>query len=80
MIHATTMLNSSSDPRAGRTGDVKAQTDYGAEHANKPTKAVIGVAILMVLSFVLYEINGRGHDSHSTANPPVPQTIASNAH
>lgn len=43
----------------------------GEEHRHKPTKAVIGIAILIVLSFLLYGITG--HANEPAANAPPPQ-------
>jgi hypothetical protein len=41
-------------------------TDFGAHHHHKPTKAIVGVAILVVLSFVFYELGGKTVVSHSS--------------
>jgi hypothetical protein len=49
--------------------------NFGEEHHHKPTKAIIGVGALIVLSFLLYEINGKSHDTRSAA--PTHQTVAS---
>ena len=47
--------------------------NFGEEHHHKPTKAIIGVSILIVLSILLYEINSHNAD-HSSA--PANQTVA----
>ena len=39
----------------------------GEEHRHKPAKAVIGIALLIVLSFLLYGITG--HASEPAAHP-----------
>ncbi|MDB5583773.1 MAG: hypothetical protein JWR80_8949 [Bradyrhizobium sp.] len=49
--------------------------NFGEEHHHKPTKAIIGVGALVILSFLLYELNGKSHDTRSAA--PVHQTVAS---
>lgn len=46
----------------------------GEEHSHKPTKAVIGIAILIVLSFLLYGITG--HANEPAADKTSPQTIS----
>jgi hypothetical protein len=51
-------------------------TDFGADHHHKPTKAIVGVAILIVLSFMFYEL-GSKPVLHSSA--PTHQTVASDA-
>lgn len=44
-----------------------------------PTKAIIGVAIMVVLGFVLYQVNGTsGSNQTSLATPPVSQNVANN--
>jgi hypothetical protein len=45
----------------------------GEEHHHKPTKAIIGVGLLVVLSFLLYEFNGKPSGTHSSAAPPAIQ-------
>ena len=49
--------------------------NFGEEHHHKPTKAIIGVGALIVLSFLLYEVNGKSHETRSAV--PVSQTVAS---
>ena len=41
--------------------------NFGEEHHHKPTKAIIGVGALIVLSFLLYELNGKNHQTRSEA-------------
>lgn len=41
--------------------------NFGEEHHHKPTKAIIGVGMLVVLSFLLYEIGGKRPDTHATS-------------
>jgi hypothetical protein len=52
-------------------------TDFGADHHHKPTKAIVGVAILIVLSFVFYELGGKPAVHSSAATH---QTVASSNH
>jgi hypothetical protein len=49
-------------------------TDFGSDHHHKPTKTIVGVAILVVLSFVFYELGGKPA-VHSSV--PTHQTVAS---
>ena len=51
--------------------------NFGEEHHHKPTKAIIGVGALIVLSFLLYELNGKPHQARSDL--PVNQTMASSS-
>lgn len=44
------------------------------EHRHKPTKAVIGIALLIVLSFLLYGITG--HASEPAISPTSPPTAS----
>jgi hypothetical protein len=44
----------------------------GEEHRHKPTKAVIGIALLIVLSVLLYGITG--HATERSASKAAPQT------
>jgi hypothetical protein len=53
-------------------------TDFGAHHHHKPTKAIVGVAILIVLSFLFYELGGKPAVHSSTA--PAHQAVASSNH
>lgn len=53
------------------------RTNYGEHHNHKPTKAVIGVGILIALSFVLYELNGKTTDVQSSNTPAISRNIAS---
>lgn len=41
----------------------------GEEHRHKPTKAIVGVGLLVVLSFLLYEFNRKPPETHSSAAP-----------
>jgi hypothetical protein len=54
-----------------RAGDY--HPECGEEHHHKPTKAIIGVGLLMVLSFVLYEFNGKQAQPHASTTEPVVQ-------
>ncbi len=57
-------------------------TDFGAHHHHKPTKAIIGVAILMVLSFLTYEFRDKTVHPHTSAadQAPARQIVASSNH
>lgn len=48
---------------------------YDDNQDNKPTKAIIGVAILVVLSLVLYELNPKAANPDLAATPAT-QNIA----
>lgn len=53
--------------------------DCGDEHDHKPTKAIIGVVLLMILSFLLYEFNGRAPNTHISTVPVAQhQSFAAN--
>lgn len=54
--------------------------NFGEGHHHKPTKAIIGIGMLVVLSFLLYEFKGKGPDTHATSAVPTVQhqTFASN--
>ncbi len=71
------------DPQAGDSGMNHAGAhhhNFGEEHHHKPTKAIIGVGALIVLSFLLYEVNGKGHETRlheSRSAVPLNQTVAS---
>lgn len=49
--------------------------NFGEEHHHKPTKAIVGVSALILLSFLLYEINGKTPTVHLSAT--TNQTVAS---
>lgn len=54
--------------------------DFGARHDHKPTKAIVGVAILIVLSFVFYELGGKTAVRHSSSLTQGHQAVASANH
>lgn len=61
------------------TKDSAYHPDCGEEHDHKPTKAIIGVGLLVVLSFLLYEFNGKASRTHTSATPPAQhQSFAAN--
>ncbi len=43
--------------------------DFGEGHHHKPTKAIIGIGMLVLLSFLFYEIKGKEPDSHASSIP-----------
>lgn len=53
------------------TNDGAYHPECGEEHDHKPTKAIIGVGLLVVLSFLLYELNGKAPGRHMSATPPA---------
>ncbi|MDB5653019.1 MAG: hypothetical protein JWQ94_632 [Tardiphaga sp.] len=55
--------------------------NFGEGHHHKPTKAIIGIGVLVVLSFLFYEIRGKAPDAHASSAAPVQQhqTFASSA-
>lgn len=55
-------------------------TDFGTVHDHKPTKAMIGVALMLVLGFVFYELGGKAPAMHSSSSPVAHQTVASSGH
>jgi hypothetical protein len=61
------------------TNDSAYHPDCGEEHDHKPTKAIIGVGLLVVLSFLLYEFNGKASGTHtSTPSAAQHQSFAAN--
>ena len=44
---------------------------FGERHANKSTKAIIGIAILIVLSIVLYALRSSRHAQVSLASHAI---------
>jgi hypothetical protein len=56
-------------------------TDFGEHHHHKPTKAIIGVAIMVVMGFLTYEFRDKAVHPHLSADQAtVQQKIASSAH
>jgi hypothetical protein len=55
-------------------------TDFGTVHHHKPTKAMIGVALMIVLGFVFYELGGKSPAMHSSSTPVAHQTVALYSH
>jgi len=61
-------VNHGSEPVAGNAATSAAPLPtFGRRNTQKPIKAIIGIVILLVLSFVLYEISDK---SHAHRNPP----------
>ena len=54
-------------PTRGSPGSAPAQPSFGVRNKHKPTKTIIGIALLLVLSFVLYQINGKSKVDHPAA-------------
>jgi hypothetical protein len=48
---------------------------FGERNANKSTKAVIGVALLIVLSLVLYELRANRVTQVSSVPPSIVQVV-----
>lgn len=81
--HTANIGTSRPDPTSGSAsqdyGHVHAY--YGADHHHKPTKAIIGVAILVVMGFLTYEFKSKAVTHTSSGDQmPIHQTIASSAH
>lgn len=58
--------NHASDPVAGHAAASAAQPAFGKRNTQKPIKAIIGIVILLVLSFVLYELKDKSRDHQTT--------------
>jgi len=73
-----------SHPDLGRpnTPQAHVHTDFGAHHRHKPTKAIIGVAILVVMSFLTYEFRSKVDHPHTSAadQSAAHQVMASSNH
>jgi hypothetical protein len=61
-------------PTRGSAGSAPAQPSFGVRNKHKPTKTIIGIALLLVLSFLLYEINGK-----SKVEQPAPAATSDRA-
>jgi hypothetical protein len=61
-------------PGRGPTGSAPAQPNFGVRNKHKPTKTIIGIALLLLLSVVLYEINGK-----SKVEQPAPAPTSDRA-
>lgn len=63
-------FNASSRANPARNGGY--HPECGKEHAHKPVKAMVGVGLFVVLSFLLYEMKSpdatptAGHAQHAT--------------
>lgn len=51
----------------------RAHGGFGERNAHKSTKAIIGIAILIVLSIVFYELRSSRDAQISSASPALPQ-------
>jgi hypothetical protein len=86
MAHQTTHGTSRPDQTHGHALSIYGHVgmDYGSDHHHKPTKAIIGVAIMVVLGFLTYELKGKSADQHSSSvqmdQKPTHVTVASSAH
>ncbi|HEY8334712.1 MAG TPA: hypothetical protein VIQ05_13040 [Tardiphaga sp.] len=65
---------------SGAPSSSRGVTDFGTVHDHKPTKAMIGVALMIVLGFVFYELGGKSPAMHSSSRPAAHQTVASSSH
>lgn len=57
----------------GGTPMTRAYGGFGERNAHKSTKAIIGIAILIVLSIVLYELRSNRDTQLSLASPAITQ-------
>jgi len=73
-------IHSGTAGRPATSGRPTVATDFGTIHHHKPTKAVIGVAIMIVLGFVFYEVGGKTPRLHSSSASAVQRTFASSDH
>jgi hypothetical protein len=48
---------------------------FGERNAHKSRKTIVGLALMMLLSFLFYEFNG--HTSHQTVNTSVSHDASS---
>jgi hypothetical protein len=64
----------------GAPSGIPAATDFGTVHHHKPTKAMIGMALMIVLGFMFYELGGKSSAMHSSSTPLAHQTVASSSH
>jgi hypothetical protein len=55
-------------------------TDFGTHHHHKPTKAMIGIAILVVMGFLSYEFGNRSANPHASEQTSNHQIVASSNH
>jgi hypothetical protein len=68
------------DIHSGASSSRPGATDFGTVHDHKPTKAMIGVALMIVLGFVFYELGGKSSAMHSSSAPVAHQTMAWSSH
>lgn len=64
------------DRKAASSHTDKYHPRCGEEHSHKPTKAVIGIGLLIVLSFLLYGITGHANEPSTNS---MPQHISSSS-
>ena len=58
---------------------VVSHREFGAQRHHRSLKTAIGVAILLALGVVLYEIKSTAPDTHaSSSNHTVPRDVANN--
>lgn len=50
--------------------------EFGARHTHKPVKAIIGIAVLLILSFVLYQFRDKARHHPSKPAPASQGTTA----
>jgi len=71
----TNPVDHASEPVAGKTANAAAGPAFGKRNTQKPIKAIIGIVILLVLSFVFYEFRDKSRD-HQTAPANTQSTNA----
>lgn len=72
----TNSVNRAGDPAVGNIGgQTTVVPAFGKRNTQKPIKAIIGIVILLVLSFVFYEFRDKSRD-HQTAPANTQSTTA----
>ena len=62
-----------------REGGLPLPNDFGAGHHHKQAKAMIGIAIMMAMGLLFYELGGKAAGPHAST-AAAPQSVASLRH
>ena len=54
--------------------------DFGRQNEHKSIKAMIGIAVLLVISVLLYEFNFKPARIHASPTPAISHHFASSSH